>query len=157
MSLRRISESIQLELPTSEKLILLLLANSANDETGECFPSQKYLSKKSGLARETVNRLIRKLQKKGHVAIRHKYRDDGGMRSNTYTVMPYLSGGSDQVSQGDVTDSHRGVCSDVTAIDTHKETPINIPMTGRPNGNLGKSAAGRARLAEERVAHKSDC
>ena len=90
MSIRMISAAIDLELPPSEKLILILLANNANDETGDCFPSQSYLAKRSGLSLSTVNRVIKRLETVGFVDIIPQYRDDGGRRATPWsrTVAP---------------------------------------------------------------------
>jgi len=88
MSISRVHKVLDIELPTSEKIILILLADNANDESGECWPSQGYLAKRSGMSRQNVNLVINKLQEKGHIKIDHRYRDDGGQRSNVYTVIP---------------------------------------------------------------------
>ncbi len=94
MSIRMISAAIDLELSPSDKLILILLANNANDETGDCFPSQSYLAKRSGLSLSTVNRVIKRLETVGLVDIIPQYRDDGGRRSNRYRLnMNDIGGG----------------------------------------------------------------
>ena len=79
MSIRMISAAIDLDLSPSDKLILILLANNAKDETGDCFPSQTYLAKRSGLSRGSVNRVIKRLVVAGFVDIIPQYRDDGGV------------------------------------------------------------------------------
>ena len=101
MSIRMISAAIDLDLSPSDKLILILLANNANDETGDCFPSQSYLAKRSGLARGTVNRIINRLEDGGFIEVRPQYRDDGGRRSNRYRLTIDVTGGG-------VTTDHRG-------------------------------------------------
>ena len=88
MSISRLHKVLDIELPTSEKIVLILLADNANDESGECWPSQGYLAKRSGMTRQNVNLVINNLKKKGHVTVEHRYRDDGGQRSNVYTVLP---------------------------------------------------------------------
>jgi len=94
MSIRMISAAIDLDLSPSDKLILILLANNANDETGDCFPSQTYLAKRSGLSLSTVNRVIKRLETVGLVDIIPQYRDDGGRRSNRYSLnMNDIGGG----------------------------------------------------------------
>jgi biotin operon repressor len=93
MSIRMISAAIDLDLSPSDKLILILLANNANDETGDCFPSQSYLAKRSGLSRGGVNRVIKRLETGGFVDIIPQYRDDGGRRSNRYRLNLYVTGG----------------------------------------------------------------
>ena len=93
MSIRMISAAIDLDLSPSDKLILILLANNANDETGDCFPSQTYLANRSGMSRGSVNRVIKRLVVAGFVDIIPQYRDDGGRRSNRYRLNMDVTGG----------------------------------------------------------------
>ena len=93
MSIRMISAAIDLDLSPSDKLILILLANNANDETGDCFPSQTYLAKRSGMSRGSVNRVLKRLEGVGLVDIIPQYRDDGGRRSNRYRLNMDVTGG----------------------------------------------------------------
>ena len=114
MSIRMISAAIDLDLPPSDKLILILLANNANDETGDCFPSQSYLAKRSGLSLGHVNRVIKRLKSEGFVDIIPQYRDDGGRRSNRYRLYMDVIGGGvttdhtpcDKVTQEPMTTDH---------------------------------------------------
>lgn len=148
MSLKRIAAAIECDMPSSEKLILILLANNAKDEDGTCFPSQKYLAKKSGFARGTVNGIIKRLQNSGFIEIVHQYRDDGGLRANSYTVFPDYP--CHPKLQGVVMQDDKGMSSTVTAINNYKE-PI-ISKQGVSNGKGRKpSAAERALAAEQRI------
>jgi len=88
MSISRVHKVLDIELPTTEKIILILLADNANDESGECWPSQGYLAKRSGMTRTNVNLVINRLRDKGHIKFEHRYREDGGQRANVYTVLP---------------------------------------------------------------------
>ena len=88
MSISRVHKVLDIELPTSEKIILILLADNANDESGECWPSQGYLAKRSGMTRQNVNLVIKRLQEKEYILVEHRYRPDGGQRANVYTVIP---------------------------------------------------------------------
>ena len=51
-------------LKKGEKLVLVALANYS-DENNVCWPAQRELAKKTGLRRETVNRSLKSLEKKG--------------------------------------------------------------------------------------------
>lgn len=89
MSIRRILAALETtDLPANEKLLLILLADHADDETGRCWPSQRYITQRSGLAQSTVNRTIKRLASKGLIRIQHRFRDDGSQRSNAYFVLP---------------------------------------------------------------------
>ena len=147
MSLKRIAAAIDCDLSSSEKLVLILLANNAKDEDGTCFPSQKYLAKKSGFARGTVNGIIKRLQASGFIEIVHQYRDDGGLRANSYTVFPDYP--SHPELHRVVLQDDKGMSSRVTAINNYKESTIS---KGVSNGKSRKpSAAERALAAEQRV------
>jgi len=119
MSIRAISAAIEMDLQPSDKLILILLANNANDETGDCFPSQSYLAKRSGLSRGHVNKIIKRLEAGNLVDVIPQYRDDGGRRSNRYRLNMYVTGGvrlddspSKETTQDPViTDDNRTVIS----------------------------------------------
>jgi biotin operon repressor len=86
MSLRRILKALDLDLTTSEKMILVLLSDNANDETGECWPSQKYLANRAGMSRQNVNLIINKLREKGHISFEQR-KGEKGQRSNMYRIL----------------------------------------------------------------------
>lgn len=85
--------------PTTPKLILLILANKANEE-GECWPSMATIAREASLSRRQVIRCLAKLKKLGLVTHEHRYAE-GIYRSNRYTLaMPTkarlkIVGGSD--------------------------------------------------------------
>lgn len=56
----------ELDLPDSEKLALLALADNANDQ-GVCWPSMATLSRKCSKSDRTVQRSIQSLEEKGHL------------------------------------------------------------------------------------------
>jgi|TARA_X000001388_G_scaffold57734_1_gene42980 biotin operon repressor len=85
MSLRRILKALDLDITTSEKMILILLSDNANDETGECWPSQKYLADRAGMSRQNVNLIINRLREKGHISFEHR-KGEKGQTSNIYKI-----------------------------------------------------------------------
>lgn len=54
----------------TEKLVLLVLADCHNDETGRCFPGLAYLSTVTGLNRRTIQSAIQKLEAAGVIRVR---------------------------------------------------------------------------------------
>lgn len=84
MSVRMMTLVWELDLPDSEKLVLLALADCANDE-GHCWPSVATLYKKCSKSERTVQSCIRTLCVKGHLT-QHPVR---GKRCD-YTVHPIV-------------------------------------------------------------------
>jgi hypothetical protein len=74
------------DLPPMEKLVLLALADCANDQ-GHCWPSASTLRKKSGQGERTVRRCIQSLIEKGHITQQQR-----SGTSPVYTVHPCQSG-----------------------------------------------------------------
>lgn len=59
----------QLDLPDSQKIVLLALADCANDE-GHCWPSMASLAKKCSKGERTVQGVIKELEAAGHITRR---------------------------------------------------------------------------------------
>jgi hypothetical protein len=74
------------DLPPMEKLVLLALADAANDE-GHCWPSATTVMRKSGQGERTVRRCIQSLIKNGHLTQRIR-----SGTSSVFTVHPCHSG-----------------------------------------------------------------
>lgn len=72
----------EMELKPAEKLVLLALADNANDE-GVCWPSIRTICRKSCLGESTVHRAIGKLKELGMLYVNG---NDG--HSNNFNVLP---------------------------------------------------------------------
>lgn len=66
MSIRIMTAVWEVELPDSEKIVLLALADSANDEGG-CWPSMASLARKCSKSDRTVQAAVKALEDKGHI------------------------------------------------------------------------------------------
>jgi hypothetical protein len=69
-----------LEIPPNEKLVILALADNAND-AGECWPSMATLKLKTSLSERTIQRCLRELEAKSLVQVEARYG-----RSNVYVL-----------------------------------------------------------------------
>lgn len=69
----------------SERLILLALADNANDKC-ECWPSMATLAKHCNISRRYVIELIEKLRARGYIRSVHRINDDGKFTSNLYRI-----------------------------------------------------------------------
>lgn len=101
MSFQAMTWAVKKELPSTQKLVLLMLANRSNNDTGRCDPCHKTLARECGLSQASVKRVINKLEKSGLVEIvRRSYK--GVSMPNQYNLL--LDGvgsqGADPGSQG---------------------------------------------------------
>lgn len=67
----------------SELLLLLAIADTADDRGRNAFPSISTLAGKTRMSRRTVQRLVVKLEADGHLVLRR----EGGRRSNSYELV----------------------------------------------------------------------
>ncbi|MFT6496280.1 MAG: hypothetical protein ACJA2A_002066 [Cycloclasticus pugetii] len=75
------------ELQSNEKLVLLALADNANDE-GICYPSLSTLQVKTSLSRPTVSKILKKLAANDYLFGVNRARKKGGRSSNMYLLFP---------------------------------------------------------------------
>lgn len=85
-------------LPHTDKLVLLALADNANDE-GHCWPAVSTLATKCGLETRSVSRVMERLEREGHLT-----RHERPGRSNSYSIHPRLKVTPDLKSP--LTESH---------------------------------------------------
>lgn len=62
MSVRALGAAWRIDCEPMQKLLLLALADHANDETFDCWPSLTHLCKKTGLVRSTITRALNALE-----------------------------------------------------------------------------------------------
>lgn len=102
----------EMDLPTSEKMVLLVIADHADDQGENAWPSIATIARKASLSERQAQRLVKSLTKVGLLAVeeqmggRRDMRDD--RRPNRYTVIldgvtPMSPGG---VVRGDIGDVH---------------------------------------------------
>ena len=131
-------------LPHTDKLVLLALADNANDE-GFCWPSVTTLATKCGMEQRSVTRVMERLESGDHIT-----RKERPGRSNTYTIHPRLKVTPDQgspLTKGPTTPDP-GSSSPLTL--SHPTPDQGSPITIieppiEPSGNRQSRAPKRAR------------
>lgn len=76
MSFQAMTWAVDIDLPTNQKMVLLMLANRTNQDTGQCNPSHKRLSNDCGMSISTLKRCIKQLEKGGFLSIISKKNGD---------------------------------------------------------------------------------
>lgn len=85
MSIRAIRWVWGHALPTTHKLVLLALADMA-DDAGRCWPSVQTVAKHCGVSARTVRRIVRDLEDSKLLTSASRKREDGSRTSNLYLL-----------------------------------------------------------------------
>lgn len=86
MSFQAMTWAVKQELPAMQKIVLLMMANRANPETGACFPSVKTLSIECGMAIRSVTNQITGLKNIGLISVVNQFDKEGRQTSNSYIL-----------------------------------------------------------------------
>jgi hypothetical protein len=82
MSIKVMTVAWEIPLPHADKLLLIALADQANDE-GWCWPSVATLGRKCGMEDRSIRRVIVRLVQGGHVSVQAR-----AGTSNNYLIHP---------------------------------------------------------------------
>ncbi len=128
MSVQALSAAIALRgVTASEKLLLMVLANYADDKMA-CFPSHRLLSEDTGLTERTILRLMHGLETRGTINRRERRRPDGS-RSTDLITLDFSGGGETISPRGDIDGAEVGKpCrggGEMVSPPTTFEPPIN--------------------------------
>lgn len=85
MTIRAMNWAWEIDLPPALKLVLLKLADRANDD-GECWPGQDSIAKACGVGARTLVRHIATLEQMGLIRTEHRYGGDGRRDTNMYVL-----------------------------------------------------------------------
>jgi len=83
MSNQALTWAFDQDLPTTQKFVLVALADKA-DEAHSCFPSQATLARMTGATDRTVRNALTALERAGYVTRKHRHREDGTRTSDRY-------------------------------------------------------------------------
>lgn len=136
MSFQAMAWAVKQPLPTNEKFLLIMLANYASNEDGDCFPAIETLMRDTALARSTVRKCLVNLQTKGYISAHERW-SNGRQLSNSYQMaMGWWEGsphGHRGPSDGRGGSPHGPTGGRHTAPNLSKE-PINQPKKASPLG-----------------------
>jgi hypothetical protein len=87
MSIRLMSDVWRTELPTVEKMVLLVIADHANDEGTQSYPSQATMAAKASISVRTVQRAVNNLVSEGYIRM---FKHSGGSAECREDRRPHL-------------------------------------------------------------------
>lgn len=77
----------QEDVPPGPRFVLVALANRANEEGGDCYPSIAWIKRKTGFSDSTIREYLNALEEQfGKLSKAERRRDDGGKSSNEYQL-----------------------------------------------------------------------
>lgn len=122
MSFEIMAWAVKQKLPANQKIVLLLLSNRTNNDTGRCTPRIKLLADDCGMSETTCKSCLKTLSEQGYITVVPRF-EDGIQRPNQYIVN---FDGVGRISTGGGSRSDRGVGRDPTtetgSFETGKET-----------------------------------
>lgn len=103
--------AVKQRLVARDKLVLLMLANYASNERGDCYPSIDLLCEECGMTRNTIRTALASLEEAGLIEVRQRS-VEGVNLSNVYRVR--IDGVGQNLTQGGGSNSGRGVGQNLT-------------------------------------------
>lgn len=85
MSNEAITWAFRQQLPSTDKFVLIALADYADEELS-CFPSHKKTAERVGASVATVKRAIARLTEGDYIRVEKRNRNDGSITSNRYVI-----------------------------------------------------------------------
>lgn len=147
------------QLPAFQKLVLLMLANRTNSDTGQCNPSHERLAADCGMHKDSVTRAIKELEEKGLLEIQHRFQE-GISLPNQYLLK--IGGGGDlsthpQVHTAPAVGAHStdGRCSQHPRVGAHSTTKQEV-KPGKEPGIETKAEARASRLPADWIPTHSE-
>lgn len=131
MSIRIMAEVWRTELPTIEKMVLLVIADHASDDGTEAWPSQATIAAKASISIRTVQRSVNSLVSKGYLWMQKgaggsaSCRDD--RRPHRYTIRLEKLRGDTVTTRRDRGDSESDNGATITPSTGRLSRPMNHP------------------------------
>ena len=113
----------------SEMIVLMVLADCADAETGTCFPSKRHIARNARMSIPTVKRVLAALVAEGWIQAARQQRPDGSSTSNIYAISFEMLGLEPVVRHQRVR-TNRGVQNDPPRV--QNDPPGGLKMT--PHG-----------------------
>lgn len=130
MSFPAMSWAVRQKLPCTQKIVLLMLAERHNKDSGQCNPSHDRLADDCGLTRRSVMEQIAKLEGAGYLRIRH--RSSNNVKLPNQYVLVFSFGVQEEIKDFEevVNDVHHPVVNKVQGVVNHVPLVVNVVHQG---------------------------
>ena len=125
MSIEAVSWALKQNLPPSEKLVLVSLADHHNRATGLCIPGQASVGEQTCMSVRTVQRHLKSLEARGLIVRKARFRPEGrGRTSDSYILQ------GDNLTPKTVSKGDKSGRTNTTNQDDQRDTVV-VAITGR--------------------------
>ena len=128
MSVRVMAWVWDQDLPTSQKMLLLAIADHADDDGDNAWPSKARLAKKVGLSENRIRQMLRRLEADGWITTDRQqggtHRTPSDRRPNLYRVVMDERGLTHEPPRGLTHDAPRGLTHEPLTISSTSSTSI---------------------------------
>lgn len=125
MSIRLMSDVWRTDLPTTEKMVLLVIADHANDEGTQSYPSQATIAEKASISIRTVQRAVNTLWEQGYVRV---FKHAGGSANCREDRRPHLYQINIAKLRGDSVTARKSDGATLTTSTGRQSRPMNHPL-----------------------------
>lgn len=127
----------------SEMLVLMALADSADAETAECYPSVAWIAHGARMSVRTARSVLRKLERDGWIETRDAERPNGSQSSNRYVIQIEKLGLAPLVTRQKRRAAKTAAPSAKTAgVGRQKLPPTGAAKTAAPEQTIKNKSAG---------------
>jgi hypothetical protein len=139
MSFQALTWATEQNIPAMQKIVLLMMANRFNHDTGLCCPSHDLLAKECGMTKRSLIDQLSKLEQAGYIKVIRSTNDKGMKKVNRYVLL-FNKLGSEPHSLGSEGDSLVGSATDSLGSEPHSlggsesrsHKPVNIKPVKEP-------------------------
>jgi hypothetical protein len=136
--------AVEQKVPALQKLVLLMLANRTNSDTGCCIPRIKLLAEDCGMGETATKSAIKALESSGLLVVEERYRDSTQLSNQYRLLMPVRGsqgdGGGSPNDPGSVVTRPRGGRQAPTESGIESGTETNTPLTPQGGQVAGADA-----------------
>lgn len=132
MSIQAVAWALSQKIPGTNKLVLIALANYADEETGHCWPSVEKIAKQASCSPRSVHSYIGALRRNGFLDVRSGRSKAGTVRTNDYWLLMDRAPAPWDAAKGIKSDDH----------EPDEETPQVEESTECISANLADFADG---------------
>ncbi len=140
-------------LKSTEKFVLICLADYFNDDLGYAFPAQETIANYTCLERSTISRACKSLEQKGLISWKHQHKESGRFSSNKY-VLHRVADSHMAENNTSMSQSATHPCGTVQQKHLSKHLNLTLNNTNKYKSEKGKKLTDRQETFAQTLAKK---